>query len=205
MKIILGLFESSDKNANSNWSQFATSSESPNNTMKELLPVRGFESLIFEFREVKVMIDVDLSAMYETETKRLKEQVKRNRSRFPEDFMFELTKEEKENLIEMAPRLSNLKHSSVNPMVFTEQGVSMLSSVLNSEKAVKINIEIMRAFARYRSLILENKEMKKEIVALDTKLNKAFQYLLEKIDALAPTYTNRKKIGYKIPPKKKLG
>ena len=165
--------------------------------MKELLPIKNFENLIFEFRGIKVMIDVDLAAMYETQTKKLKQQVKRNEDRFPEDFMFELTKEEKEQLIVVAPRLTNQKHSSVNPMVFTEQGVAMLSSVLSSKKAVQINIEIMRAFSRYRALILENKELKKEITKLDNKLNNSFKYLLEKIDALAPHYTNRKKIGYK--------
>lgn len=105
-------------------------------------------------------------------------------TRFPEDFMFELTKEEKEQLIATAPRLQNLKHSTVNPMVFTEQGVSMLSSVLTTKRAVKINIEIMRAFARYRAILLENKELKQEIQALDKKLNKAFKYLLGKIDEL---------------------
>ena len=165
--------------------------------MIEILPVRGFENLIFEFRGVKVMIDVDLASMYETETKKLKQQVKRNLGRFPEDFMFEIVKEEKEQLMEIAPRLNNLKHSSVNPMVFTEQGVAMLSSVLNSSKAVNINIEIMRAFARYRAFISENKELKKEMTALDDKLDQAFKYLLEKIDALTPQYTDRKKIGYK--------
>jgi hypothetical protein len=165
--------------------------------MKELLPVKNFENLIFEFRGIKVMIDVDLAAMYETETKKLKQQVSRNEDRFPEDFMFTLSKEEKEQLIVAAPRLENLKHSSVNPMVFTEQGIAMLSSVLSSKKAIQINIEIMRAFSRYRAIILENKELKKEITELDKKLNNAFKYLLEKIDALAPHYTNRKKIGYK--------
>ena len=82
------------------------------------------------------MVDVDLAAMYGTETRRLKEQVRRNRNRFPEDFMFEIRNEEKEQLLELAPRLITLKHSSASPMVFSEQGVSMLSSVLNSKKAV---------------------------------------------------------------------
>jgi hypothetical protein len=154
--------------------------------------------MVFEFRGLKVMIDIDLAALYETETKRLREQVRRNHERFPEDFMFELTSEEKEQLISSSPRLGSLKHASVNPLVFTEQGIAMLSSVLNSPRAIKINIEIMRAFARYRALLLENTELKKEIKALDSKLNQAFQFLLEKIDALAPTYTDRKKIGYKV-------
>ena len=165
--------------------------------MNESAPVRSFENLIFEFRGIKVMLDTDLASLYETETKKLKQQVRRNANRFPEDFMFELTKEEKDQLIALAPRLKNLKYSSVNPMAFTEQGVSMLSSVLTTHKAVQINIEIMRAFARYRALLLENKELKKEIAAVDKKLTNAFKYLLDKIDALAPAYKERKPIGFK--------
>lgn len=149
------------------------------------------ENLIFEFRGSKVMIDSDLAAMYETETKKLKQQVKRNISRFPQDFMFQLTKEEKEQLIAMSARLGNLKFSPVNPVVFTEQGVSMLSSVLTSEKAIAINIEIMRAFAYYRSLLLDNKELRREMKQLDEKLNKSFRFLLDKIDALTPSITSR--------------
>jgi hypothetical protein len=129
--------------------------------------------------------------------------VKRNNDRFPEDFMFEITNEEKEQLMEVAPRLSILKHSSVSPMVFTEQGVAMLSSVLNSIKSIKLNIEIMRAFSRYRALILVNNELRAEVTTLDRKLTNSFQFLLEKIDALAPAYTNRKRIGFKMP--KKIG
>jgi len=106
-------------------------------------------------------------AMYDVPTKALKQQVKRNIERFPDDFMFELTKNEKEELVTNCDRLAMLKHSSVNPLAFTEQGVSMLSSVLRSEKAIKINIEIMRAFARYRALLNENEELKKEIMKLD--------------------------------------
>ena len=103
---------------------------------------RSYETLIFEFRGYKVMIDSDLASLYETETKALKQQVKRNINRFPSDFMFELTKDEKEQLVTSCDRLSALKHSSVNPMAFTEQGVAMLSSVLRSDKAISMNIEI---------------------------------------------------------------
>ncbi|MCE3294803.1 MAG: hypothetical protein K0R65_517 [Crocinitomicaceae bacterium] len=165
--------------------------------MNKPIYLGSIENLIFEFRGIKVMLDSDLAAMYETDTKKLKQQVKRNQDRFPDDFMFQLTKEEKEVLIFMTPRLENLKYSSTTPYVFTEQGVSMLSSVLTSAKAVQINIEIMRAFAHYRSLILENMELRKEMGSLDNKLNEAFQYLLEKIDALAPTINKRKPIGFK--------
>ncbi|HSH52234.1 MAG TPA: ORF6N domain-containing protein [Bacteroidales bacterium] len=158
-----------------------------------------YETLIFYIRGFKVMIDSDLAILYDVPTKRLKEQVKRNIGRFPEDFMFELTKIEKDELVASCDRLANLKHSSVNPLVFTEQGVSMLSSVLRSEKAIKINIEIMRAFARYRALLREHEKLKQEIVNLDSKLNKAFKYLLEKLDALHQKANEpRKPIGYKI-------
>ena len=143
-----------------------------------------YKSLIFEFRGYKVMVDFDLSKLYGVETKRLKEQVKRNISRFPRDFMFELTQEEKEQLVAICDRLAILKHSSVCPIVFTEQGVAMLSSVLRSEKAININIEIMRAFSHYRALVYENDELQKEIKNLDKKLNEAFRYLLEHIDEL---------------------
>jgi hypothetical protein len=149
------------------------------------------------------MIDIDLASLYETETKKLKQQVKRNADRFPEDFMFELTKEERVQLLATAPRLENLKYSPVNPMVFTEQGVAMLSSVLTTPKAIQMNIEIiMRAFVKYRAILMENHELKKEITALDNKLNHAFKFLLDKIDALTPRYKDRKPIGFKTPGEK---
>jgi uncharacterized protein YecT (DUF1311 family) len=166
--------------------------------MKVSLIKVNYESLIFEFRGYKVIVDQDLASLYETETKVLKQQVKRNIDRFPKDFMFELTKEEKEQLVTNCDRLSNLKHSSVNPLVFTEKGVAMLSSVLKSEKAIQINIEIMRAFTQYRSMLNENKEWKKEIQNLDKKLNQAFKYLLEKIDALHQTNAERKKLDINL-------
>jgi len=144
------------------------------------------------------MIDFDLATLYETETKKLKQQVKRNIDRFPIDFMFELTKEEKNQLLLITPRLQNLKFSSMNPYVFTEQGVAMLSTVLTTPKAVQMNIEIMRAFAKYRSILLENTELKKELKTLDMKLNKSFQYLLDKIDSLSPKINKRNPIGFKI-------
>lgn len=151
--------------------------------MKSLIKPE-YETLIFQFRGFKVMIDADLAILYGVSTKALKQQVKRNRERFPKDFMFELSKNEKDELVTNCDRLAMLKHASVNPLAFTEQGVSMLSSVLRSEKAIQINIEIMRAFARYRALLRENEELKKEIQKLDAKLNQAFKFLLEKIDAL---------------------
>ena len=157
-----------------------------------------YETLIFHYRGFKVMIDYDLALLYGVSTKSLKQQVKRNYDRFPEDFMFELTKIEKDELVTTCDRLATLKHSAINPLAFTEQGVAMLSSVLHSDKAIKINIEIMRAFARYRAFLSENQELRKEIMKLDAKLNQAFKFLLDKIDSLhQKASVPRKLIGYK--------
>ena len=128
------------------------------------------------------MIDADLASLYESETKKLKQQVRRNQDRFPDDFMFELTLDEKEQLVTNCDRFNNLKHSSVNPMAFTEQGVAMLSSVLRSPKAVKINIEIMRAFVYYRQILLQNQDLYKKVTELDEKINNVFHLLLNKIE-----------------------
>lgn len=115
-----------------------------------MLPSKELKSLILEVRGVNVMLDSDLATLYGTETKRLKEQVRRNIGRFPEDFMFELTKEEKDHLLASTPRLDSLKFSPVAPMAFTEHGVLMLSSVLGSETAIAVNIQVMRVFTRMR-------------------------------------------------------
>ena len=166
--------------------------------MSELIKPE-YETMIFRFRGYKVMVDADLALLYDVPNKTLKQQVKRNIDRFPPDFMFELSKNEKDELVTNCDRLAGLKHSSVNPLVFTEQGVAMLSSVLRSEKAIQINIEIMRAFARYRALLKEKDELKKDIKKLDEKINHVFKFLLEKLDALHQIQNEeRKPIGYKI-------
>ena len=168
--------------------------------MESALIKADYQSLIFEFRGYKVMVDADLSSLYETETKALKQQVKRNIDRFPNDFMFQLSNEEKIQLVTNCDRLQNLKHSSVNPMVFTEQGVAMLSSVLRSKKAIAINVEIMRTFAKYRAMLMDNKDLRSEIRVLDDKISQVFKFLLDKIDALHQKKIEekpRKRIGYK--------
>ena len=167
--------------------------------MKSTLIKANYQSLIFEFRGYKVMIDFDLAALYGVETKRLKEQVRRNLSRFPKDFMFELTKEEYQPLRSQFATLKRGGHSKYPPFAFTEQGVAMLSSVINSEKAIQINIEIMRTFARYRAMLRENEDLKIEIKTLDNKFTRAFKLLLDKIDALHQKKIEgpRKRIGYK--------
>ena len=145
------------------------------------------------------MLDFDLASLYGVETKRLKERVRRNLSRFPEDFMFELSNEEFEVL---RSQIASSKRGGTRyfPMAFTEQGVAMLSTVLNSEKAIQVNIEIMRAFANYRALLIDSKDLRVELKALDNKINQIFKFLLEKIDALSHEQIDKpmKKIGYKI-------
>ncbi|MEI8226344.1 MAG: ORF6N domain-containing protein [Bacteroidota bacterium] len=167
--------------------------------MKNEIIRADYKSLIYEIQGYKVMLDLDLANLYGVATKRLKEQVRRNIDRFPEDFMFILTNEEFKNLRSQFAT-SSWGGSRYKHMVFTEQGVAMLSSVLNSEKAVKVNIGIMRAFVSYRALLLENNEIKNEIRSLDEKINKIFDFLLEKIDALHQNESDlplKKFIGYK--------
>lgn len=105
-----------------------------------VIPAGAVESLIFDVRGVKVMVDADLAAIYDTDTRSLKQQVKRNPKRFPSDFKFELTKEELATIFQLSPRLVSLKFGKVPPMVFTEQGVAMLTSVLNTHRAIAMNI-----------------------------------------------------------------
>ena len=145
------------------------------------------------------MLDSDLAKLYDTDTKKLKQQGRRNIDRFPEDFMFELSESEKKQLLIREPRLANLKFSYAPIMVFSEQGVAMLSSVLNSKRAIYANIEIMRAFVSYRAMIIENKELRNEIIRLDKKINNSFKFLLKKIDELKPALSQgpRKTVGFK--------
>jgi len=165
--------------------------------MTSTLVKADYKSLIHDIRGYKVMFDFDLAALYGVETKRLKESVRRNIERFPEDFMIELSKEEFESL---RTQFATSKRGGIRyaPMAFTEQGVAMLSSVLNSEKAIKVNIEIMRAFAKYRALLIESLDLRSEIRAMDEKINKVFKYLLDRIDELHQDKSSpRKMIGFK--------
>lgn len=159
---------------------------------------------IYFLRNQKVMLDRDLATLYGIETKRLKEQVKRNLSRFPEDFMFELTKEEFENWrSQIATSNSDKMGLRYAPFVFTEHGVLMLSSVLNSEKAIQTNIQIMRIFTKIRQMLadttelsLEVEKVKKSIENQGKNIELVFQYL-DELTEKKDTKTEREKIGYK--------
>jgi ORF6N domain len=116
-------------------------------------------SRIFVIRGKKVMIDTDLGELYGVSTKRLNEQVKRNPKRFPKDFMFQLSYEEKQDLIETIPHLNKLKYSTSLPYVFTEHGAVMLASVLNSQIAIAVNVQIVRIFTQMRETVLTHKDI----------------------------------------------
>ncbi len=131
--------------------------------MTDLIPAENIASLIYLIRGKKVMSDRDLANLYKVETRVLKQAVRRNIQRFPEDFMFELTLDENHRLRSQNVTLKRGQHSKYPPMAFTEQGVAMLSSVLKSERAIQVNIQIMRAFTKMRQYLLDNKELRKEI------------------------------------------
>ena len=159
------------------------------------------QNKIFEISGCKVMLDFDLALLYNVENKRLKEAVRRNVNRFPDDFMFELTKIEYDSLRSQIASLKNGRgqHLKYLPFAFTEQGIAMLSSVLNSEKAIEINISIIRAFVMMRQFTLSYSELKTRIEEIENQfpdIYKALNYLVDK-DKLGNNTKERVKIGYK--------
>jgi len=168
-----------------------------------LIPDERIMDKIFLIRDQKVMLDRDLAELYGVETKRLKEAVKRNLFRFPEDFMFELTKEEFDNWrTQFATSNSDRMGLRYSPMVFTEHGVLMLSSVLNSKKGIAVNIQIMRIFTRIRQMLtdtlglkLEIEDIKNKVQNQDKNIELVFSYLDELITRQEEK-PERKRIGY---------
>lgn len=134
------------------------------------LTQQHIENRIFTIRDKQVMFDRDLAEMYQVEVKRLNEQVKRNIDRFPETFRFQLNEQEKNELVANCDRFKSLKHSSVNPYAFTEQGVAMLSAVLRSDIAVKVSIQIMNAFVELRKLVGQETLQHIRLSSIENKL-----------------------------------
>jgi len=160
------------------------------------------QNKIFEVRGYRVMLDFDLAELYNVKTKVLKQAVKRNIQRFPSDFMFELDKEEFHQLVTNCDQFpESLKHSSVSPMVFTEQGVAMLSTVLRSQTAIDVNISIMRAFVLMRQMIIGYDELLKRIEELEESTDAQFSEIYQALTQLLskPDPKPRKPIGYRIP------
>src|SRR3972149_8476390 len=142
--------------------------------MKALIPAEVIERKIFLIRGHKVMLDRDLAELYGVPTKVLNQAVKRNIKRFPGDFMFQLTQIEKDEVVTNCDHLRALRFSPQLPYAFTEQGVAMLSSVLNSERAILVNIQIMRAFTKLREILLTHKDLAKKIAEMEKKYDRQF-------------------------------
>ena len=151
---------------------------------KALVPVEKIEQRILLIRCEKVIVDADLAEFYGVPTKRLNEQVKRNKDRFPDDFMFQLSAEEKSEVVANCDYLSKLKYSSSLPYVFTEHGAIMAASVLNSSRAVEVSVFIVRAFVKLRRMIAENKELSRKIVQIERHLADHDNQILELIKAI---------------------
>jgi len=163
--------------------------------MEPMVPVEVIEKKILLIRGQKVILDRDLAELYDVETRALNQAVTRNRKRFPADFMFPLTREEIRNISQIVI-CSKIKHAK-NVFAFTEQGVAMLSAILNSDRAIEVNIQIMRAFVKLREMIASHKDLARKLAALEKKYDDNFKVVFEAIRALmTPPEKPKKKIGF---------
>ena len=162
------------------------------------VPIGKIANMIYLIRGHNVMLDRDLAELYGVETKVLKQAVRRNIDRFPSDFMFELTDTEFKNWrSQFVTSKGDRMGLRYKPMVFTEQGVAMLSSVLRSKRAVRVNIQIMRAFIKLRQMYISHKDLKRKIAAMEKKYDEQFQIVFEAIKMLIEQDDKpKKKIGY---------
>lgn len=148
----------------------------------KLINNMNIDDKIFIIRGMQVMIDKDLAELYNVETKRLNEQVKRNIEKFPNDFMYQLTNEEKSELVAKCDRFKNLKHSTTNPYVFTEHGVYMLSTVLKSKVATEVSLTIMRTFVKLKNQSVPYFDIIKRIEKLEAEDKKTKELLSKIVD-----------------------
>lgn len=165
--------------------------------MKNLIIQEVIEQRIYLIRGQKVMLDRDLAELYDVPTKRLNEQVKRNKKRFPNDFMFLLTWAETIGLRSQIATLKNNDHIKYRPYAFTEQGVAMLSSVLNSDRAIQVNIQIMRTFIKLRKLLETHKDILKKIEEMEKRYDNQFRVVFQTIKKMmSPPEKPKRKIGF---------
>lgn len=180
---------------------------------KEMILVGNIEKNIYNFRGKNVMLDSDLAGLYGVETFNLNKAVKRNRDRFPEDFMFQLTEEEFKNLKFQIGMSGSYGGRRTAPYVFTEQGVAMLSSVLRSEKAISVNISIMRAFVKIRRMALTNEDLARRLTDLEKtskelgkeskELRNSIKTIMQAINGMMIQHPPKKlQIGFKLNNKK---
>lgn len=164
-----------------------------------LIQVDKIETKIFLIRGKKVMLDKDLAELYKVKPIALRQQVKRNKDRFPEDFMFQLTGEEVENMVSQNVIPSKQSLGGHLPYAFTEQGIAMLSSVLNSKRAIMVNIEIIRTFTKLREMVDSHKDLKRKIETMEKKYDSQFQIVFDAIKRLLePEVTPKRKVGFYV-------
>ena len=168
---------------------------------KEIVLVDQIEPLILSIRDQKVLLDSDLAELYGVTTKRLNEQVRRNRKRFPADFMFRLTAKEKAEVVANCAHLARLKFSPNLPYAFTEHGTIMAANVLNSPRAVEVGVYVVRAFVKLRQLVATHKELARKLAELEQRLDThddAIRQLVEAIRQLMepPAPKQRRRIGF---------
>jgi len=168
--------------------------------MKYLIKKTNLETMIFLFRGQRVMLDRDLASLYQVSTKALNQAIKRNRDRFPAGFMFRLTKRELNELVTNCDRFASLKHTSYTPLAFTDYGVAILSSVLRSKRAIKVNIEIIRVFIKLRMMVSDRhhitkkfNQLEKRIDTHDSKIRAIFEAIRDLIDT---PKESSKRIGF---------
>ncbi len=165
--------------------------------MSNIVPLDLIERRIFFLRGEKVMIDRHLAELYGVETRILNQAVKRNKKRFPVEFMFQLSRDERDEVITICDDLSPLKFARTMPFAFTEHGVAMLSSVLNSERAILVNIEIIKAFVKLRKIIATHEDLKRKIEEMEAKYDENFQIVFEAIkQLLVEDEKPKRKIGF---------
>ena len=163
-----------------------------------IIKEENIASFIYFIRGEKVMLDADIAKLYEVETRVLKQAVRRNRKRFPDDFMFELTNEEMDFLVSQNVIPSKKFFGGSKPFAFTEQGISMLSSVLNSDRAIEVNIAILRTFVKLRQLLLHHKDLADKIEKLERKYDEQFQIVFAALQEMIKEEVQpRKRIGFR--------
>ncbi len=164
-----------------------------------LIPTERIERSILLIRGEKVMLDADLAEIYGVETKVLNQAVKRNATRFPEDFMFQLTEREKMEVVTNCDHLVRIKFSPHLPFAFTEHGALMLANVLNSERAALTSVQVVRAFVRLRQMLASNAELSRKLAALENKYDAQFKIVFDAIRQLmTPPEPKRREIGFHV-------
>jgi hypothetical protein len=169
---------------------------------KEIIPIERIAHLIFVFRGQKAMLDSDLAVLYGVTTGNLNKAVKRNAQRFPADFMFQLTAEEADDLIFQIGRSKGRGGRRHRPYAFTEQGIAMLSSVLNSDRAIRVNTAIMRAFVKLRQMLDTNRELAQTFSELERRVDKHDEEIAAILEAIrqlmTPPEKPRRQIGFHV-------